>query len=953
MSSLNDIAARSILSLDKLVRIEEYIVNTGYMNPEKARREMEWFIIDLGLDEYYFRTTSETDIARQLISLSASEFIARHGGGSGAQLISEREDQAVYIVDDVNQKTLEIEERIEKNYPAFHLESYITRKTARNSPFRFYVLTKPAFTAENKKGAVLSFEGAADVAFFSRAVPETVTRYREFWERMNTMEVPHISVSLKPETDETRIMIGVKGSQQRRLLTTFAHLVVSCGLTIRRKYVEPFADEKKIASFYFSRLPDNVVGDLTRSINVSLMLPDDPVTALFHDGLISAQTTMYAISAAAFTHHFLSLLTEEYQILLRALKDQPEARGIAYNMKMHLIKDTYSTTRISDTIAKHLKVVEMLFNHFELRFKGGNQELCVETEKHIRRTLEREVLYGKERAILNYFLMFNNSIQKTNFYNKEKACMAYRLDPGIVDPVDFPEKIFGLFLLIGHDFHGFHVRFRDIARGGIRIVKSPSIDLYAHNIDTIFTENYNLALTQQRKNKDIPEGGAKGTILLNRNSQEFAERAFKDYIDGLLDLLIETDEKGNTQVREILFFGPDEGSAGFMDWAALHARSRGYPFWKAFSTGKTPELGGIPHDLFGMTTNGIHEYVLGVLKKHGLREEDVVKIQTGGPDGDLGSNEILISKDQTIAIVDGSGVLYDSRGLNREELIRLAQKRVMVEKFDREKLSREGFFISVNDRDVSLPDGELVKNGEEFRNNFHLGKYAVADLFVPCGGRPGAINIGNWKSLLDDRGRPKFRFIVEGANLFITEDARLRLEEQGIVVIKDASTNKGGVTSSSFEVFVSLAMSDEEYNKYLRVQKDKISPFRQAYVEWIIQTIRTYARSEFELLWQERTNTKSALTTLSNAISDKINRLADSIRESPLADDPAIREKIMREYAPRILLELLGLDTILKRAPVSYIKAITANKMATDFVYGRGLYANEVDFAAYVESLKK
>jgi hypothetical protein len=32
-------------------------------------------------------------------------------------------------------------------------------------------------------------------------------------------------------------------------------------------------------------------------------------------------------------------------------------------------------------------------------------------------------------------------------------------------------------------------------------------------------------------------------------------------------------------------------------------------------------------------------------------------LQTGGPDGDLGSNEIKISKDKTIGVVDGSGVL--------------------------------------------------------------------------------------------------------------------------------------------------------------------------------------------------------------------------------------------------------------------------------------------------------
>ena len=38
---------------------------------------------------------------------------------------------------------------------------------------------------------------------------------------------------------------------------------------------------------------------------------------------------------------------------------------------------------------------------------------------------------------------------------------------------------------------------------------------------------------------------------------------------------------------------------------------------------------------------------------------------TGGPDGDLGSNEILMSKEKIIAIIDGSGVLCDPEGINR------------------------------------------------------------------------------------------------------------------------------------------------------------------------------------------------------------------------------------------------------------------------------------------------
>jgi len=51
---------------------------------------------------------------------------------------------------------------------------------------------------------------------------------------------------------------------------------------------------------------------------------------------------------------------------------------------------------------------------------------------------------------------------------------------------------------------------------------------------------------------------------------------------------------------------------------------------------------------------------------------------TGGPDGDLGSNEILMGKEKILAIVDGSGVIYDPEGLNKVELERLAKARSMV-----------------------------------------------------------------------------------------------------------------------------------------------------------------------------------------------------------------------------------------------------------------------------------
>jgi NAD-specific glutamate dehydrogenase len=67
------------------------------------------------------------------------------------------------------------------------------------------------------------------------------------------------------------------------------------------------------------------------------------------------------------------------------------------------------------------------------------------------------------------------------------------------------------------------------------------------------------------------------------------------------------------------------------------------------------------------------------------------------------TDEILLSSDKTIAVIDGSGVLADPAGINREELVRLAKLRVPVEKFDKSKLSKDGYLVRVEEQDVKLP----------------------------------------------------------------------------------------------------------------------------------------------------------------------------------------------------------------------------------------------------------
>ena len=52
--------------------------------------------------------------------------------------------------------------------------------------------------------------------------------------------------------------------------------------------------------------------------------------------------------------------------------------------------------------------------------------------------------------------------------------------------------------------------------------------------------------------------------------------------------------------------------------------------------------------------------------------------------------------------------------------------------------------------------------------------------------------------------------------MFITDDARRVLEKRGVILFKDASANKGGVTSSSLEVLAALTMTDEEFDQHMR-----------------------------------------------------------------------------------------------------------------------------------------
>lgn len=974
------------------VKVSQVIIKQGLLHSSLVLKDVDWFFFRMGISDSYFETTSASDIATHISAIYAGKILAKFGEHH-FHIKQESEERAFFAVRSFpgsrHAPSFALESDIEDQYL---LQGYSGQTRAKvSTPFRlkvfrtdnpisadsdirlrFYLLEKPQF--KESSGSLfnetdLSIVG--DPAFLKRSHGHTRDVYQDLVTQVVQGDHPVIvSAQSTEHPEEKRVCVAYRHGTAHSLFSVLSDVYHYRNLYAPKKYVEQFANGVTVICAYlrpvecleggeccpreFQRRIDDVVDD----VSVLQVLPRTSLSFLFRNSVLSAHEVTYAYCCWKFAHQFLSKYQNEYNALYDSIVlHDPQTMGHLVKLKHNLRKDTFTESKVSESLVQYPEVIKKLCADFEQRFNpelapiGGisslPQDCCDDIEEFIKKAAASEF----DLIVLFSILKFNQHILKTNFFKPNKKAIAFRLDPEFLSKEEYPVTPYGIFYLIGGEFRGFHVRFQDISRGGIRLIRSRNAQAFSQTVGRLFDENYDLANTQQRKNKDIPEGGSKGTILLSLSHQDKGEIAFRKYIDALLDLLLPSDDVIDYYKKEeILFCGPDEGTADFMDWASNYAKKRNASFWKAFTTGKSLSFGGIPHDRYGMTTRSVHQYVLGILSKLGRTEESITKFQTGGPDGDLGSNEILISKDKTLAIVDGSGVLYDPEGIDREEMERLAKKRLMVSEFDMKKISRNGFYVSVEDRNFTLPDGVHIPNGLFFRNSFHLSSYAVADVFVPCGGRPEAVDINNVHLMLHENGEPKFKIIVEGANLFFTQAARLKLEEAGVILYKDASANKGGVTSSSLEVLAALAMGDEEFSEHMTVKEGRGVPeFYEKYVQQVQEMIEENARLEFECIWKEHEKTAVLRSVISDLLSNKINKLHDDLVTSHLWDNQKLREKVVRQHCPPILIEKFGLDTVMQRVPESYLKAIFGSQLASRFIYKYGIDAPEFAFFDYME----
>lgn len=681
------------------------------------------------------------------------------------------------------------------------------------------------------------------------------------------------------------------GGLFQRIVTYAGHI----DLNIRRAYLDRFGERDGGTACAITLIVDDaekatsIERDLER-----LEWLDEAVLELFYEvGEFSLQEAELLVALAHLIHPALARL---------------DSHGFA-------------RSRLYRLAVRNAELCKRILRLFCQRFGERLNDRGFERERRQIAAAIRDAIDDKyQLGLFSLLLEAVSTVLRTNFFVPHRLALSFRFDPALLESDERSEVPYGAFFVHGRSFDAFHVRFRDIARGGVRVVLPRSLEQYGAEADGIYDEAYDLAFAQQLKNKDIPEGGSKAVVLVRPGTS--GDTSFRAFADSLLDLLCEPALVDRWGAPEVVYLGPDENvSPELIDWLVERARHRNYPMASAFISSK-PDTG-VNHKEYGVTSEGVTVFLEEALNFVGIdpRAQPFTVKLTGGPDGDVAGNEIKILQREygdnarIVLVSDGSGFASDPNGLNGGELVRLVSSSLPIARFDRSKLSPEGELVPLD-----APDG--VRR----RNLAH--NHVVADAFVPAGGRPETIHRYNWQSFLVD-GEPSARVIVEGANLFITPDARSELSRAGVLVVKDSSANKTGVICSSYEIIASMLLSPEEF---LRI--------KERFVQEVLARLRDLARREARLLFREKAaNPGVDLPTLSVQISHRVIAIADSLENvlGTLAEaDRSLVSGLVDEHIPATLLEVAR-DRLSDRIPASYCNSIISSSLASRIVYQEGL----------------
>ena len=668
----------------------------------------------------------------------------------------------------------------------------------------------------------------------------------------------------------------------------------------------------------------------------------------------------------------------------------------------------YNYTSVEEGLCRHVELTAQIVKVFSYKFHPKQCDL--EAYKKERENVFTQIEHLdtgndfndiRRKNILKQAIYFVDYTLKTNFFRNNKSALCFRLDPHYLNlvPYDrkskFPELPYAIIFIQGMYFIGFHIRFKDLARGGLRTVFPQRFEQMLSERNFVFYECYNLAYTQQKKNKDIPEGGAKAVIFLepyerllseaeiyakelkrdSRSDQEIHQtlKQFKKeqklqylyqtqraFVANLLSI-VNCDENGNLRAKnvidywkkpEYIYLGPDENMHNEMiEWIASCSKQRLYKPGIAFISSKPTY--GINHKQYGVTSFGVNVYMETVLKHLGIdptKEAFTVKI-SGGPDGDVAGNQILNlhrffpNTAKLLAITDVSGTIFDPEGLNLSILAQLFHEVKPIAAYPPKELHNEGFLLDLQTKKKessyttktlcwSKKQNKLLEtylSGNEMNYLFRHNLHQVKADIF--------IPAGGRPRTLNEKNYTDF-LDEEGmpTSHAIIEGANLYLTSGARKALEDLGVL---IIKDSSANKGGVICSSMEILASLVLSEEEFLKEKDLLMQDILSIIRQKALHEGELLLKTHLKTKKYLSDISDEISKRINAYTDELLDffetfsfpnDP--KDPLIKASL--SICPPLLATKYR-DQVLEKLPNGHKKAMAACFLASQLVYKRGL----------------
>ena len=466
--------------------------------------------------------------------------------------------------------------------------------------------------------------------------------------------------------------------------------------------------------------------------------------------------------------------------------------------------------------------------------QGDRMERVTQLHNELDEALSKVGAIDDDRILRLLRSVIEATLRTNAFAPAAEEALAFKIDsgavPGLPAPVPWRE-----IWVYSPRIEGIHLRGGPVARGGLR---------WSDRRDDFRTEILGLMKAQMVKNAVIVPTGAKGGFYpkqmpnpANRDawlaegteSYRIFIRALLSVTDNIVeDKVVHPDGVVIHDGQDPYFVvAADKGTASFSDVANAIALERGFWLGDAFASGGSH---GYDHKAMGITAKGAwisvqrHFLEMGV----DVQTESITIVGCGDMSGDVFGNGLLLSKAvKLIAAFDHRHIFIDpdpdpsKSWSQRDRMFNLP--RSSWDDYDRKLLSKGGDIFPRTQKAINLSKEARAALGIEAETldpTDLINAILKADVDLIWFGGIGtyvkataqqhsAVGDPANDPLRVDASEVRAKAIGEGANLAITQAARIEFAELGGRINCDFIDNSAGVDCSDNEVNIKIPLNRE------------------------------------------------------------------------------------------------------------------------------------------------